>query len=144
MSFELIIGKNGGLFQTIHPFADFHVNVTLGVKVGVGQIILSNDFGRKILAVDAHVLIDDHVRDEEEVFQVAGAVAGAEVGIRDDAVEVELGVNETNSGRADILVSVETVATNSHADAVGFGFARPHGADKVGIGNFAASRNLMR
>jgi hypothetical protein len=40
------------------------------------------------------------------------------------------------------LISVEAIAANSHANAIKFGFARTHSANKVGVGNFASSRNL--
>lgn len=63
---------------------------------------------------------------------------------QDDTVEVELGVSDTNrSGRTNILVSIEAVAANRHANAVGFGLAGLHGADEIGISDLAASRNLM-
>ena len=66
------------------------------------------------------------------------------MGVGDNTVEVKLGVGETNSGRAHILVGVKAVAANSHADAVEFGFSWSHGANKIGIGDLAASRHLMR
>jgi hypothetical protein len=39
-------------------------------------------------------------------------------------------------------MSVEAIAANSHANAMKFGFARAHSANKVGAGDFASSRNL--
>ena len=87
---ELIISKNGSLFEAMHAFADLDIEVPFGVKIIVGQIVLANNFGSEIAAMDPHVLIDKHVGEEGEVFQVTGAVAGAEVSIGDDTVEVEL------------------------------------------------------
>jgi hypothetical protein len=53
------------------------------------------------------------------------------MGIRDHTVEVNLCVSDANGGRTDILVSIEFVTTNGHADAVNFSFVGVHGADKV-------------
>ena len=64
--------------------------------------------------------------------------------IADDAVEVEFGVSEANCGGTDVLISVETVSANRHSNAVWFSFAWAHGADEIGVGNLATSRNLMR
>ena len=139
----MIIGKNGSLFEAIHAFADLDIDVLFGVKEIVGQGVLSNNLGSEIAAMDLHVLIDGHVGEEEKVFQVASAVAGAEMSIGDDTVEVELGVSDTNSGRTNILVSIEAVAANRHANAVGFSLAWSHGADEIGISDLAASRNVM-
>ncbi len=115
VSFELIIGKNGSLFEAIHAFEDLDVDVPFGVKIIVGQGVLCNNLGSEIAAMD-----------------------------QDDTVEEELGVSDTNrSGRTNILVSIEAVAANRHANAVGFGLAGLHGADEIGISDLAASRNLM-
>ena len=94
--------------------------------------------------MDLHVLIDDHIRHEEEVFQVSSAVTGTEMSVGDDTVKVKLGVGKTNSRRTNVLISVEAVATHSHADAIRFGLAGAHGANKVGVGNLATSGDLMR
>ena len=59
--------------------------------------------------------------------------------IRDGTVEMKFSINNTNSRRADDLVGIELVTTHSHADAILLGLAWPHGADKVSIGDFAAS-----
>ena len=41
------------------------------------------------------------------------------------------------------MVSIETVAADSHANAIGLGFARSHGADEVGVGDLSTGRDLM-
>ena len=143
VGFELVVRKNGSFFETIHAFADFDIKIAFGVEVLVCQSIFGDDLRSEIPAVDPHVLINEHIRDEEEIFQVASAVAGAEVSIGNNTVEVELGVGETNRGRPNILVGVKTVAANRHADAVGFSFAGAHGADEICIGDLAASRDLI-
>ena len=144
MCLELVVRQDGGFFEAIHAFPDFNIYVSFGVEVGVGEIIFGNNFGCEIPTVDLHVLEDDHVGNEKEVFQVAGAIAGAEVGVGDGAVEVQFGVGKTDGGRTNILVRIEAVAANSHADAVEFGFTRAHGAHEICIGNLAASWDLMR
>ena len=68
VGFELIVRKNGSLFEAIHSFSDFNINKALGVEIRCGQIVLIDNFGNEILAVDPHILIDDHIGDEEEVF----------------------------------------------------------------------------
>ena len=140
---ELIVRKNGSFLEAVHTLADFDVDKTLGVKVRIGEVVLGNDFGREITAVNAHVLENGHIRHEEKIFQVAGAIAGAKVSIGNDTVEMKLCVDETNGRRTNILVSIETVATDSHANAIGLGFARSHGADEVGVGDLATGRDLM-
>jgi hypothetical protein len=55
---------------------------------------------------------------------------------------VEFGVGDTNSRRANVLISIESVTTDRHANAVGLGFTRAHCADKGSIRNFASSRDL--
>ena len=144
VGFELVVRKDGSFFETVHAFANFDVKKAFGVEVLVCQSVFGNDLRSEIPSVDPHVLINEHIRDKEEIFQVASAVAGAEVSIGNNTVEVELGVSETNCGRPNVLVGVKTVATNRHADAVGFSFAWSHGADEIGIGDLAASRDLIR
>jgi hypothetical protein len=65
---ELIIRENGVFFEAIHAFADFDINVAFGVKMRFGQIVVGNNLGSEMLAVNPHVLIDDHVGDQEEVI----------------------------------------------------------------------------
>ena len=144
MSLELVIGENGSLFETVHAFADFNENVALGVEVIFGEIVFGNDFRREVAAMDLHILVDDHIRDEEEVFQVASAVTGTEMSVGDDTVKMELGVGKTSGrGGTDVLISVEAVATHNHADAIRFRLAGAHGADKGGVCILATSRDLM-
>lgn len=81
MRFELVIGKDGSFLETIHAFADFDVEVTFGIKEIVGQVVFGDDLRCDVTAMNAHVLIDEHIGDKEEIFQVAGAVTGAEMGI---------------------------------------------------------------
>ena len=62
--------------------------------------------------------------------------------VRNDTVEM-LCVDKTDSWRSNILVSVKTVATDCHANAIGLRFTRSHGANKVGVGDLATGRDLM-
>ena len=144
MRFELIISEDGGFLETIHAFADFDVEITFGVEEIVGQVVFGDDLGCDVTAMNAHVLIDEHIGDKEEVFQVAGAVTGAEMSIGDDAIDVKLGVGETNSRRSDVLIGIEAIATDGHADSENLGLARSHGADEVGVCDLAARRDLVR
>ena len=65
---ELIIRKDGGFLETVHTLADFDVDVTLGVEVRFGEVGFGNNFGREITAVNAHVLENGHIGDEEKIF----------------------------------------------------------------------------
>ncbi len=143
MCLQLIVCEDGGLFEAVHALADLDVNVTFGIKVVVGKVVLVNNLLWEVSAVDAHVLIDEHVGDEEEVFEVTGTVTSTEMSVGDDTIEVELGINDSNSGRADVLIGVEAIATHCHADAEYFSLAGTHGADEVCIGHFATSRDLI-
>ena len=93
---ELIVREDGGLFETVHTLADFDVeDVTFGIEILlVGQVVFSDDLGCEITAVDPHLLVDKHVGDQKEIFQVASAIAGTETDIGDDAVDMELCVGE--------------------------------------------------
>lgn len=66
--FELIVCKNGSLLEAIHAFSDLDINKAFGVEMRFGQIVLVKNFGSEIFAVDPHILKDDHIRDQEEVF----------------------------------------------------------------------------
>ena len=144
MGLELVIRENGSFLEAVHAFADFDVDVSFGVEMGVGQAVFVDHFLSEVLAMDPHVLIDDHIGDKEKVFEVAGTVTGAEMGIGDHTVEMELGVDEANGRRADILIGIKAVTTHSHAETIDFGFAGAHGADKVCIGYLATSGHLVR
>ena len=144
MSLELVVRENGGFLETVHTLADFDIDVTFGIEVFVGQVVFGEDLGGEITTVNAHVLVDKHVRDQEEIFQVAGAVAGTATGIGDDTVDVEFGVGETDSWRTYILISIEAIAANRHSDSENLGFAGAHGADEVGISDLAARWDLVR
>jgi hypothetical protein len=76
MSFELIIGENAGLFEAVHAFADFKIDISLGIEEVRGESIFFKDFVGNIPAMDSHVLKKFHVRAEEEIFEVAGTEAG--------------------------------------------------------------------
>ena len=94
--------------------------------------------------MNAHVLINFHVRAEKKVFNIARTVASTVASIRDGTDDVEFGVNNDNGRGANISIGIETITTDSHAKTVGFGLARAHGAHKVGVGNLAAGRGLVR
>jgi hypothetical protein len=94
--------------------------------------------------VDAHVLVNEHVREKEKILQVTMAITGTKMGIRNDTIQMKFGVNNTNSRRTDILIRIKLITTNHHADLEDLSFARSHCADKVGIIYLAASRRLIR
>jgi hypothetical protein len=56
---------------------------------------------------------------------------------------MKLCVDKTDGRRTNILVSVKTVATDCHANAIGLSFARSHGTNEVGVGDLATGRDLM-
>ena len=69
---------------------------------------------------------------------------GIKKGIKNDTIEMEFGVDDTNSRRMDILICIKTITTNHHADSEDLGFARLHCEDKVGLSYLLASGDLMR
>ena len=141
---ELFVGENAGLFEAVHAFSNFQIEVSFGVEMGIGESVFSYDLGCDIATMDAHVLVDFHVGGEEKIFEVSGAVSSTIFGIGDGAVEMEFGVNNANGRRTNILKGIETVTADGHANAARFGFAGSHGADKVGIGDFATGRDFGR
>jgi hypothetical protein len=44
---------------------------------------------------------------------------------------------------SDILICLKAITTNGHTDAINFRLAGSHGADKIGVGHFAAQRDLV-
>ena len=94
--------------------------------------------------MDTHVLEIFHSGDKKEIFQITSTVAGTLFGIGDGTVDVQFGVCDTNSGRACILVGIEAIAANRHANATWFSFAMAHGADEVGVCYFATHGDLAR
>jgi hypothetical protein len=92
--FELIVRKDGNLFEAIHAFADLEVDKTFGVKVLDGEIILIDDFLGNIAVVDAHVLVNEHVGEKKKILQVTSAIRGAKMGIGNDTIEMEFGVSK--------------------------------------------------
>ena len=63
--------------------------------------------------------------------------------VGNDTVEMKLGVDKTNSGGSNILVGIETVPADSHANAIWFSLTRSHGANEVGVGDLATGGDLM-
>jgi hypothetical protein len=92
--FELIVRKDGNLFEAIHAFADLEVDKTFGVKVLDGEIILTDDFLGNIAVMDAHVLVNEHVGEKKKILQVTSAIRGAKMGIGNDTIEMEFGVSK--------------------------------------------------
>jgi hypothetical protein len=62
MDFELIVHKDGSLFEAIRAFADLEVDKTFGVKVLVGEIVLGDDFLGNIVAVDMSEILKSPVK----------------------------------------------------------------------------------
>jgi hypothetical protein len=108
------------------------------------KFVFVDDCRWDVLAMDAHVLIDGHVRTKKEILEITSAVACAVLGVRDSTVEMEFGVEHANGGRANVLIGVKFIATDRHTDAVRFSFTRSHGADEVGIGYLATGGDLIR
>ncbi len=94
---ELIERDNGSLFKTIHSAADLEIDVAIGGNFDVVSWIVPNflgDNGR----VDAHVLVVGHGRAEEVLLDVKNQEAGALAGVRNCAVDVELGIKHGDGG----------------------------------------------
>jgi len=66
--FELIVRKDGSLFEAIHTFADLKVDKTFGAKVLISEIILIDNFLGNITTMNSHVLVDGHVGDKEKIL----------------------------------------------------------------------------
>ena len=112
--------------------------------MGRGKLLLVLDVLWNVLAMNLHVLIDYHVTDHEKIFEICtSAVASAAVGIGDNAVPVEFSVDEADGRGANILIGIQEISTDGHADSPLFGFAGAHCAHKLGIGYFSAGRDLI-
>ena len=65
---ELIVRKDGSLFEAIHTFADLKVDKAFGAKVLISEIILIDNFLGNLTAINLHVLVDGHVGDKEKIL----------------------------------------------------------------------------
>ena len=67
---------------------------------------------------------------------------GAFVGVGDGGVDVQLGVEHGDGGRAGVAGVVKSVATGGHADAMGLVFLWADVADVVGERNVAVGGDV--
>ena len=88
MGLQLVVGKDAGFLQAVHPLTDLKIDVAFGVKVRGCESVLVDDGGGNVLAVYAHVLVDGHVRYKEKILEVSSAVASTMFGVRNGAVEM--------------------------------------------------------
>ena len=86
VGFELVIRKDTGLFETVHSFSDFEIEISLGVEVIIGEMVSIDNFLGDISSMHAHILKDGHRGVEKEIFEIAGAVACTELRIGNCAV----------------------------------------------------------
>ena len=116
---ELIESNDGGLFETVHASPDFEVDIAVVGDVDVIAWVVPDLLGDDGLG-DAHVLKIGHGGAEKVVFDIETEVAGAVFGIRNGAVDMELGVEHRDGWGAGIAWVVELVTTSRHSDPVGF------------------------
>ena len=57
---------------------------------------------------------------------------------------MKFGVQSADRRRADILIGVKAVTTNSHSDSVDFRLVWTHSAYKIAVGDFAVWWYLLR
>jgi hypothetical protein len=91
---------------------------------------------------DAHALEAVHGGAEAAVLDIEAEVAGAAAGVRNGAVDMDLGVEHGDGGRTGIAWVIEFVAACCHAHAMVFGFLGTDDADEVGAGCFATGWDL--
>ena len=108
----------------------------------VGEVIFIYHSRGDVFTVNAHVLVDVHVALKEKILEIPSAVTSTKVSIGDDAVKVDLGIQETDGRQANILVGIEEIATDSDSNAPRFGFSGSHRADELRIGHFPVRRDL--
>ena len=77
---QLLIGNHGCLLETIHPFVDISIDITIGINERI-NLVLCFDFWRKVIGMDEHVLRTCHRCGEEEIFQVHGHEAITQMSI---------------------------------------------------------------
>ena len=118
MCAELFVGENGGLFEAVHTFANFKETIAAGVEVVLGEAVFLNDFRGQMPTMNLHILVHSHGGAEEKIFDVACAVAGTSCGIRDDTIDVQFGVCNTDCRGTYVLIGVEAIPANGHADPV--------------------------
>ena len=120
MSSKLFVCQDGGFFEAVHTFANFEVCIAFVVEEIFGEIVFVHDLVDDVATMDAHILENRHFGAEKEVFYVDGAVSSAFVGVGDGAVEMEFDVSDAHCWGAYVLVGVEFVAADRHADTVYF------------------------
>ena len=67
--FRPVIGNAAGLFETLHAFADLHVDPTVGEDEDA-QVVLLDDIVREEIQGKFHVLVSGHVGAVIEIFDV--------------------------------------------------------------------------
>jgi hypothetical protein len=131
--------QDAGFFQAVHSLTDFDVGVIFVVEV---DVVFGDYFGGYVFSMNSHVLEVAHWDPKIIVGYVHAEVAGSFVGVRDDAVEVHLGVEHGDGGRACVSWIVEFVATDSAAHAVGFLLVGADAGNEVCISDLSVETDL--
>ena len=141
MASKLFEGEDAGSFEAIHAPSDLEVDESVDRDVDGVAGIVPHFFGDHFRE-NADVLAVGHVGAEVEVFEVDAEIPGAFLGVGDGGVDLQLGVEHGDSGRAGVTGVVESVATGGHADAMGIVFLWADVADVVGVRNVAVGGDV--
>ena len=140
---KLVEGKDAGFLEAAHAFSNFEVD-----KADVGNLdivvwIIPNLLG-DAPSLDPHALAAVHGGATKMIVaDVEAKVAGAVVGVRSGAVDMDFGIEHHGDGRGAWIAWVfELVSACCHADSVRLGFLIADAADVVCAGCFSAGWDL--
>ncbi len=120
---EVVISEASGLWEAIHAFPDFHIDMAIVDKVM--EIVMVHDCVGNGGDVDVHVSIISgwHGCAEVKIFKITDQASRAWCG--DDAIEKEFCSDDIGSFGADVTTVFDPIAAHSPLDAVWVGFFRP-------------------
>ncbi len=126
---EVFVGSAAGLWEAIHAFPDYHIDVSIVDKVM--ELVVVHDQVGNGQDGDAHVGVIGqwHGCAKVKVFEVAHHALHAQCG--NDAIEKEFCGNYVSGFGADIPKVFNPVATHGPAYIVWVGFFRSVGTDNA-------------
>jgi hypothetical protein len=136
---ETVVGDATSLFEAWDALTDLHVYPSIGVDK-VAKIVLEDDLVREEGDVHFHVLVAIHGSPVVEIFDVH--TGEPRTGSRNRAVKEEFGGGERGTLGGCRSRVVETIATGTVADTMGFSFGGANGGLLLAVRNLTAGGDV--
>ena len=138
---ELVESNDAGFLETVHASSDFEIDVAVVGNLDVVSRVIP-DFLWDSRWWDTHILKIFHRCAKVVIFDVKAHVAGTVLGIRYNAVDVNLDVEHGDDGGAGVAGVVKFIAAGGHADSMCFLFLWSNVVDEISIGYLAINGDL--